>query len=272
MGSTHHTTAHREGAQQEPARPAAPEVHHVGEGRFPKVKLVEPTQSGYILIAAEVDQRLAFLSNSRTKRRLVADCKELCRQLAQEPSVLEAVVFDAIFIPPGGEGKKFLEQHRPGVRFPRYDLSVLIETTSPETALALKDSVLYQRLERTIRDVARDSFAMRATNPKRMGPVDHSRNGFFLINYFVADDTEQNLDIWEYTAGWWAQETGLDNSTVLLPRDGEQTDYAIINHCRWDHLRDFMPSIIFKPSFRNYVLANFSANNIAPRAIIYRLA
>jgi nucleoside-diphosphate-sugar epimerase len=61
-------------------------------------------------------------------------------------------------------------------------------------------------------------------------------------------------------------------STVLLPREGERTDYAIINHCRWDHFWDFMPSIAFKRSFRNYVLANFSANNVSPRAIIYRLA
>jgi hypothetical protein len=272
MASTQRKFAEREAVQQELSRQEATNINHVGEGRFPKVKLIEPTQSGYILIAAEIDHRLAFLPNSGKKRRLIADCKQLCRQLAEDPTLLEAIVFDGIFIPPGGEGKKFLEQRRPGVRFPRYDLSVLIETTSPETANALKDSVPYQRLARAIREAARDSFSITATNPKRMGPVDHSRNGFFLINYFVADEIEQNLDIWEYTAGWWAQETGLDNSTVLLPGGSEQTEYAIINHCRWDHLRDFMPSIMFKPSFRNYVLANFRANNIAPRAIIYRLA
>jgi hypothetical protein len=181
-----------------------------------------------------------------------------------------AVVFDAIFATPG-ENREFLERHR-GVRFPRWDLSLLIETTSPEAADPVKESAIYERVERMMRDAAHDTFVITATNPKRMGPVDDGRNGWFLMNYFVADSVEQNLAVWEYTAGWWEQETGLDNSTVLLPREGERTDYAIINHCRLDHFWDFMPSIAFKRSFRNYVLANFSANNVSPRAIIYRLA
>jgi hypothetical protein len=78
-----------------PARDDSTKITRVGEGRYAKAKLVEPTQSGYILISAEVDRRLGFLPNSRKKRRLIAECKQLCRQLAQDPSILEAVVFDA---------------------------------------------------------------------------------------------------------------------------------------------------------------------------------
>jgi hypothetical protein len=111
-----------------------------------------------------------------------------------------------------------------------------------------------------------------ATNPKSMGPVDHERQGVFLFNYFFADDTAQNLAVWEYTAGWFGQETGLDNSTVLLPRDGERSEYNIMNHCRWDRLRDVMPSLLFKRSFRDYVLANFESNNVAAMPILYRMA
>jgi hypothetical protein len=254
-----------------PARDDSTKITRVGEGRYAKAKLVEPTQSGYILISAEVDRRLGFLPNSRKKRRLIAECKQLCRQLAQDPSILEAVVFDANFITPG-EDKEFLEKRRPGGRFPDFDLSVLIETSNPRAADAVNEFALYERMERAIHDAANDTVAITATNPKRIGPVDHSRNGSFLFNYFVADDTEQMLAVFDYTAGWWEQETGLDNSTVLLPREGQRTDYAIINHCRWDHLWNFMPSILFKRSFRNYVLANFYANNITPRAHIYRLA
>jgi hypothetical protein len=166
-------------------------------------------------------------------------------------------------MPPGGEAKEFLEKRRPGVRFPRFDLSVLIETSRPEAADAVEQSTIYQRMERAIRDVAHDTFSITATNPK-IAAVDHTRNGFFLINYFVADDAQQTLAVWEYTAGWWVEETGLDNSTLLLPRESRRSDYAIINHCRWDHLWDFMPSSVFKRSFRNYVLANFSANTSRP--------
>lgn len=242
-----------------------------GEGaRFPQVKLAEPLPSGFVHIAAEVDGRPPFLPNSRKKRQLLARCKEWCRQLEGDPHVLSAVVFDALVAPPGrGE---FLKK-RPGkVHVARFDLAVLIETTTPEAADALKGSPAYAGMERAIRNTASYTHVVTATNPKSMGPVDHGRRGVFLFNYFFADDTVQNLAVWEYTAGWFQQETGLDNSTVLLPRDGEFSKYNIMNHCRWDRLRDVMPSLVFKRSFRNYVLANFETNNVAAMPILYQMA
>jgi hypothetical protein len=106
----------------------------------------------------------------------------------------------------------------------------------------------------------------------RIAPVDHSRGGFFLFNYFFADSVDQNLSVWNYTAGWFQSETGLDNSTVLLPIEPDQSKYSIINDCRWDSLRQILPSLIFKRSFHSYVLDNFAANNIAAMPILYRLA
>lgn len=238
--------------------------------RFPRVKLAEPLPSGFVHVAAEVDARPPFLPNSRKKRQLLARCKEWCRQLEDEPEVLDAVVFDALVATPGrGE---FLKK-RPGkVHVARFDLAVLIETITPEAADALKASPAYADMERTIREAASFTHVVTATNPKSMGPVDHARQGVFLFNYFFADDTAENLAVWEYTAGWFQQETGLDNSTVLLPRDGERSEYNIMNHCRWDRLRDVMPSLLFKRSFRSYVLANFEASNVAAIPILYRMA
>ena len=237
--------------------------------QFPKATLVEPAPSGYIHIAAEVDRRPPFLPNSRKERELIAKCKELCRQLEPDPSVVSAVVFDALIIPPGrGE---FIKERPDKVHVARFDLAVLIETTSPETADDVKASPLYADLERAIREAATFTHVITATNVKRIGPVDHNRQGIFLFNYFFADDTAQNLAVWEYTAGWFVQETGLDNSTVLLPREGERSNYNIINHCRWDRLRDVLPSLIFKKTFRTYVLANFEANRVAAMPILYRM-
>ena len=239
--------------------------------KFPRVKLAEPLPSGFVHIAAEVDARPPFLPNSRKKRRLLARCKGWCRQLEEDPDVLSAVVFDALVATPGrGE---FLKR-RPGkVHVARFDLAVLIETTTPEAAdAALRASPAYADMERTIREAATFTHVVTATNPKSMGTVDHDRQGIFLFNYFFADDTEQNLAVWEYTAGWFGQETGLDNSTVLLPREGERSEYTIMNHCRWDRLRDVMPSLLFKKSFRSYVLANFEASNVAAMPILYRMA
>ncbi|HZB08977.1 MAG TPA: hypothetical protein VE525_07695 [Rubrobacter sp.] len=240
------------------------------DARFPRAKLAEPLPSGFVHIAAEVDGKPPFLLNSREKRRLLARCKEWCRQLEEDPDVLSAVVFDAVLNAPGRGA--FLKR-RPGkVHVARFDLAILIETTNPQTADALKTSPVYTAMERTVREAASFTHFVTATNPKSMGPVDHERRGVFLFNYFFAEDTAQNLAVWEYTAGWFQNETGLDNSTVLLPREGERPDYRIINHCRWDRLRDVLPSLLLKRSFRTYVLANFEANRVAAMPILYRLA
>ncbi len=240
------------------------------DARFPRVDLVEPASSGYLHLAAEVDGRPPFLPNSRRKRGLIERCKRWCRQLEADPSVVSAVVFDALVIPPGrGE---FIEKRSGEVHVARFDLVVLVETASPEAADVLGASPVYAEMERSVREAAAFTHRIAATNAKRIGPVDHGRQGVFLFNYFFADDTDQNLAVWEYTAGWFQQETGLDNSTVLLPRDGETSGYNIVNHCRWDHLRDVLPSLIFKGSFRAYVLANFVANRVAAMPILYRMA
>jgi hypothetical protein len=93
----------------------------------------------------------------------------------------------------------------------------------------------------------------------------------FLFNYFVAEDTEVALELWDYLAGWYSVETGLDNSTLLEPID--KTDYAFVNHARWDY---GAPRFAFhqfsKPSFRSYVLANLETNKTGSMPILYRLA
>ena len=105
-----------------------------------------------------------------------------------------------------------------------------------------------------------------------IGPVDHTRDGVFLFNFFYADSLAQNLGIWEYTAGWFVDQTGLDNSCPLAPEPEQNSDYTVINHCRWDHLRQIRPSFLFKPSFKTYIEANFNANQTAPIPILYTLA
>ncbi|WP_199616379.1 hypothetical protein [Paenibacillus alkalitolerans] len=65
--------------------------------------------------------------------------------------------------------------------------------------------------------------------------------------------------------------TGLDNSTLLLPAEGESSQYGVINHCRWDRLSDIVPDLLFRRSFRKYVLDNFESNGIAAMPILYKL-
>jgi hypothetical protein len=247
----------------------APDFTYVDMGRrFPEAKLVEPASSGYLLVAAEVDRRLMFLPNSRAKRRLLQRVNRLLSILEADERVLEAVAFDGL-LTPARRGE--LLKHRPGVPVARFDLAVLIETTSPAAAAGLERQEPWGELVRTIRAAARRSYRLRAHNVRRMGPVDHRRRGVFLFNYFYADRTDLNLAAWQYTAGWFADQTGLDNSTVLLPDDTSEPRYRLVNHARWDRLRDILPSLIFKRSFHTYVLEHFRVNGIAAMPVLYRL-
>lgn len=238
--------------------------------RYRRASLIEPAGSGYLHLAAEVDSRPPFLRNSGNKRALVADLKERCGRLEQTPRVLGATVFDALLIPPGRG--RFLRERAGVVHVARFDLAVLVETRDSEAADAVRPSSAYAEMERAVREASSFTHSIIATNVRRIGPVDHGRDGVFLFNYFFADDTDRNLAVWEHTAGWFEKETGLDHSTVLLPQNGERSEYDIINHCRWDRLRDVLPSLILKRAFRSYVLAGFQANNVAAMPVLYRLA
>jgi hypothetical protein len=248
----------------------APDFTYVDVGRtFPKAKLVEPTRSGYLLVAAEIDRRPMFLPNSRTKRALVRSVMELLPALRADERVLEAVAFDGLLAParPGEVLKD-----RPEVPIARFDLAVLVETSTLETAEALEREEPWTTLARMIEARSRRSYRLRAHNVRRMGPVDHRRNGVFLFNYFFADRTDLNLAAWQYTAGWFRDQTGLDNSTVLLPDATSEPRYRLVNHARWDHLWNVVPALIFKRTFRTYVLRHFAANGVAAQPVLYRLA
>jgi hypothetical protein len=93
-------------------------------------------------------------------------------------------------------------------------------------------------------------YIMTARNARRIGDVDTTRQGLFLFNHFAADDTGVMLQLWDYLAGWYVVETGLDNSVALAPMEGEKSDYAIVNWARWEvsPLRHFW-SQLSKKSF-----------------------
>jgi hypothetical protein len=130
----------------------------------------------------------------------------------------------------------------------------------------------FRPLEARVHEDAGHVYVVTASDAKRLGAVDHTRDGVFLFNYFFADSAAQNLAVWETTAAWFQRETGLDNSTVLMPTRPELSEYTLINHCRWNRLMDVLPSLVFKRSFRDSVLAQFDANDTAPMPVLYKLA
>ncbi len=239
-----------------------------GKG-YDKVVLVQPREHGYVHLAAEVDQRPAWLPISSTKRALVADLKQQCREFEAHPDVLEARVFIARFIPPG---KGAYLKRLPDVHVGRFDVVVLVTTLDVKAAERFSDGEAFGRLRRRVEEVATHTHSVVARNERRIGDVDHDRDGVFLFNFFAAEDLDENLAVWEYTAGWFQQETGLDNSSLMRPTRAADSDYTVINHCRWDKWRDILPALALKPTFRSYVLASFEANRTAAIPILYRLA
>jgi hypothetical protein len=236
--------------------------------RYAKVTLIEPPPLGYLHVAATVDPprgRTPFPGRSPHKAALLTRLRTLAYQLARLGAVKTATVYRAVLLtPPAGSAKQ--TPHRA-----RYDVVVLIETTSPAVLGEVQATQPYQLLVEAVTEAATDVHVMPARCPRRVGDVDKTRQGLFLFNYFVADDAAVALQLWDYLAGWYAVETGLDNSTLLEPIG--EADYVFVNHARWDDsLPRFMLRQLTKPSFRTYVLANLQANRTGAMPILYRLA
>jgi hypothetical protein len=208
--------------------------------------------------------------NSRAKAKLLAQVQVLARQLEQLEAVEKVTVFDAIaFAPPSA----YVKQRQDSVRIPRFDLVVLIEAKSPAIARTVQQTPEYQTLLETLSNQVKQMHIIVARDAKRIGEVDKTRKGVFLFNYFVGDDARTTLELWDYLAGWYTVETGLDNSTLLVPLEGEPSDYVAINHARWDgSLPGVLLAQLSKKSFRTYLLANLEANQVGAMPVLYRLA
>ncbi len=237
---------------------------------YPPVELVEPTTLGYIHLAVVVQPRQAsFMPIGREKAQLLATLKHLAQQLEQLDVVEKVTVFHSVAMAPPSS---YARQHSDSIHLPRYDIVVLVETTSPETARQVQETAEYTALVDALKSKASDLHIVVARNVKRVGDVEKRRKGVFLFNYFVGEDPQVTLALWDYMAGWYAVETGMDNSTLLLPLEGEPSDYSIINYARWNGLLSFMWRQLTKKSFRSYMLANLDANHVGAMPILYHIA
>ncbi|MER7544840.1 hypothetical protein ABTW95_17740 [Spirillospora sp. NPDC127506] len=224
--------------------------------KYPRAALCEPAPYGYVYIGAAVDPpgRAPFVRRSARRDKVLAELKAHAARLEELGAVVKATVYRAVLMPP-----------IPGA--PRFDAVVLIETTTPETIGDVRNTPEYGRLIEAAGKVRVTTLR----NVKRMGDVDKTRQGLFLFNHFKADDPEVAAGLWEHLAGWYAAETGLDNSTLLQPIG--DAPYALVNHARWDHgLARFAVHQFTKPSFLTFVRANLRANDTQAMPVLYKLA
>jgi len=231
--------------------------------------LKAPNRNGYLLLAATVDTRPPFLPSSRRKRAFLASITDQVAELARLSQVTQADLFEAQLVAPG-MGRRLLRQRSGAVTPARFDVVLLVETTDPAAAIALRDLAAYKSIHARLTAASRRTYEVAARNVRRIADVDHGRPSVFLFNYFYADDPEKLLPVWEHTAGWFVDKTALPDSTVFEPLPGQPAEYGIINHASWPHFRTFLPHLALRPSFRRFVLATFAANGIAAQPILYR--
>ncbi len=235
--------------------------------------LKEPSSCGYVALLAEMEMPGLFSSNSAEKNALLSELKQLCKELKSSFDIINrADVFDAFIIPPGTkEGRRLIEEKNYDVHIALFDIVVLIECQSVNDALIVRASQEVEKLLNLLNRKSSYTNVMTYKNAARIDEVSKDTNGVFLFNFFYSEDTRTLLDVWHYTAGWWTEKANLTNSTPLQPVS-EGALYNLINHCRWEKLMDVLPSLLFKPSMKHFVLKNFTENNIVAMPILYRLA
>jgi predicted component of type VI protein secretion system len=132
--------------------------------RYSKVHLIDPAPLGYLHLAAEVQAAHRpgpVLRRSRDKQQLFGVLKWQARQLAGLDAVERVTVYDAVvFAPPWGDVKD-----RPAT-LPAawFDVAVLAETSSPETARQVRAAPAWQALAAALTERARRVHQVAARN------------------------------------------------------------------------------------------------------------
>src|ERR671913_184449 len=103
--------------------------------RQPRAKFAEPLPYGYIYAGMTVDPpgRAPFVRGSARRDEALEKLKIVAGQLEALDEMLRATVYRAVLIPPI-EG------------MPRFDVAVLLETTSPEEIEGFQSSEAFERL------------------------------------------------------------------------------------------------------------------------------
>jgi hypothetical protein len=236
--------------------------------KYRPATLVEPPALGYLLLSADVEPPSGprpFPASSDRKTALLGRLKSAAAELAQVDAVERATVYRTVLAPPPTGSARKLEHPA------RYDVIVLVETTTPAELDTLPATEPYTQLRKELETEATRVDAIPARCAKCIADVDKTRPGLFLFNYFVADDVDLALKLWDHLAGWFMTETGIDNSTLLQPIG--ESEYAFVNHARWDYGVPGLALRMFtKPSLRSFVQANMNENRTGSMPILCRLA
>ncbi|MBF6130781.1 hypothetical protein [Nocardia brasiliensis] len=208
---------------------------------------VEPAPYGYLYLGFRVDppQRIPFVPRSSRRREVLRRCQDLTRRLVAMDEVLSARAYRAIAIQPSEVS-------------PRFDVIVLIETSTPATLAAVQATPEFQQLGA--------DFVMPARNIRRLGDIDSSPTGTFLFNHFTADDYDRALRYFDSVAGWFNHDAKVDDIALLGPI--EDAPYAFVNQVRLPGTLATFILALLRPNFRRSVHDVMVANRVGFASII----
>jgi hypothetical protein len=228
--------------------------------RWTKPQLVAPSPAGFLYLAVQSRPRSRpgpVLGRRPERDRALDQVRAYANAVAERSEVVEATAFRAVLMAPG-----------PGLQ---PDVALLVQTGAPEQAADLKVTPELAALLESLRARGARTRVVPAANVRRIADVDHEPGGLFLLNHFYAADRERAIELWDRLAAWYEAELGLDNSMLLAPLKGEQADFAIVNHARFEGSLPAVAAKQFaKPSFHTYVRANLRANGVVAQPVLYR--
>jgi hypothetical protein len=236
--------------------------------RYHRASLIEPSESGYVHIAAQIDppSRPGPARPTSARNEALARLGRERSHLARQHQEWNVDLFRAIGFPPLDQ-LPIPEGNRSAAAF--YDVIVLIKTTTTAELPSLSEDAAYQAMLDVLDQRARSVTITQARNARRIADVP-SGEKLHLFNHFLAESAGA-LDVWDYVAGWYQQEMRLRNSEVLAPIDPHSSPFAFINHASWNmSLPRFISRQLARRSFRSFVLANLRENDVGSLPYLYR--
>ena len=98
-----------------------------------------------------------------------------------------------------------------------------------------------------------------------------SPRGILLFNHLTAVNPERARALWTEATGWYAAETGLDNSLLLQPLGPPPR--SPVSHARWDCGLAILARRQFaKPSFRTFILEGLRRGGVVAAPALFRVA
>ncbi len=216
---------------------------------YPPPRYQPASPSGYIDLALSVDPpRGPFVHSSSERDHMLDRCFERAQHLRTQPQVVSVRTFEAVLVPP-------LKQ------IPRYDVVMLVRTTTPQATAHLATQLTDPTLGADL--------LMRANNPTRIGDTEEPAQGTYLFNHFLAPDPHTALQGWKSVAGWYTTKVGMDNSTPLHPVD--QAPFALVNYARLPgRALPFLAGQLVRPSFHRFVRARLAQHQMVALPVLYR--